>query len=68
MSDKKGITHHQGKGGQRESLPSRHDRDTITGADPVSRARNNYHKNSPYKQVARELEEMGMLNMPTRSS
>lgn len=65
---KKGMTHHQGKGGEQQRLDSRFERDSITGADPISRANNNYSKNSPYKETARELERMGMLNMPKRSS
>lgn len=67
MAKKKGMTHHQGKGGEQQQV-SRHERDSITGADPISRAQNNYSKKSPYKETARELERMGLLNMPTRSS
>jgi hypothetical protein len=44
-----------GKGGKSEILPSRYARDTITGADPVSRSMGNYAKDSPYKAMADEM-------------
>jgi hypothetical protein len=38
-----------GKGSRIDHMPSRHARDVITGADPVSRAMGHFGKQSPYK-------------------
>jgi hypothetical protein len=42
-------TMHTGKGSRVDHLPSRHARDVITGADPMSRAMGQFGKQSPYK-------------------